>query len=338
MKYNSCSSCCYGHNLRTSFLVISMLFFANSFFAKTQEDAPAKVMTRPVAEKKFSGVYGSNMSKDESLDYSKQSVHEFEVKPLTHDQQFKKGLDTDRYRILIKGWLNYKYKNGFNDNTWASKYFIKALAQMTYSMNGTLPAEDFNQVLEGRKTYFIADSYIKALKVKPEIKYALAKLYAASCIYTRKVKSLKSTLTKIKKIPSDAILYQIQSKDVALYGTGKSKNDAAEKMQDDNVLGNYVGISHGANLYYICASYYDNFMNMPLKEQIQFINTIYSYNPTLMLAPDIKRNFFLFGYIKQLFFPEKAPEALKYCLRGEVNWLILPPLIKQKTEIKESAE
>ncbi|MCP4179544.1 MAG: hypothetical protein GY756_17425 [bacterium] len=334
MKYDRFLTCKKGIKLNVFCLIIFMLFYSNSFFADViKQNEPLNVKNKPATKKKFSGVYGSNLNMGDSFDYSKQNVREFELKPLTHDQQFKKGLDTDRYEILIKGWLNYKYNNDFSDDTWASKYFIKALAQCTYSMNGTLPAKDFNEVLKGRKTYFVANNYIKALKVKPEIKYALNKLYAAACIYSRKVKSLKYSLNKIKKIPSNSILYRIPI--IGENESGVKLENALKKIRAESTLGDYVGTAHGENLYYICASYYDGFMNMPLNQQIQFINTVYSYNPTLMLAPNIKRNYFLYGYIKQLIFPEKTPEALKYCLRGEVNWLILPPTLKQKSEKKE---
>ncbi|HJO95217.1 MAG TPA: hypothetical protein QF753_17605 [Victivallales bacterium] len=341
MRYNRYLLSVCDINIRIFCLFVFSIFIINSMFADSKLNDTGKINNKPSVKKNSSGFDGTSISENDSFDYNKQNTREFEVKHLSHDQQFKTDLDTDRYEILIKAWLNYKYKNRFNDDSWASKYFIKALAQMTYSMNGTLTAENFNNVLEGRKTFFIADSYIKALNVKPEIKYALSKLYAAACIYTRKVKSLKYSLNKMKKIPPDSILYEIPK--LAEFDSGKNKNEnksgktlkqALKKIRAEDTLGDYVGTAHGENLYFICASYYDNFMNLPLDQQVQFLNTVYSYNPTLMRAPDIKRNYYLYGYLKQLIFPEKAPEALKYCLRGQVNWLLLPPSIKQKVNTK----
>lgn len=283
--------------------------------------------------RKSTSVFGYD--KNEVLDYSTQRIGSIGIKQLQTGLQFKTKLTVEQYQILIKGWLNNIYENKFNSKAWALKYFVRALAEFTFSNKGYLSTKDFNSVLDGFENYRVIDTCIAKLELGSRIKYSLAKLFAAGCVYTRfldKDFTLKAT-DIIKKIPKDCVLYHMEEQAEELMQEGKIADIGSDTMlapdnkSSQDQLGNFVGYEHGENLYYICMSHYDNFKDLPLDKQIKIVNQIYSYNPTLMQAPPIKRKGYCWDYFMDYFFPQKNPEVMKYCVRGYVNWVLLPESI-----------
>ena len=287
--------------------------------------------------RKSTSVFGYD--KNEILDYSTQGIGGIDIKPLQTGLQFKTKLTVEQYQILIRGWLNNIYENKFNSKAWALKYFVRALAELTFSNKGYLSTTDFKFVLDGFENYRIIDICIAKLELSSRIKYSLAKLFAAGCVYTRFIdKELTiKTIDVIKKIPKDCVLYHMEEQAEELMQEGKIADIGSDTMLapdntgsqrlDRDQLGNFVGHEHGENLYYICMSHYDNFKDLSLDKQIKIVNQIYSYNPTLMEAPSVKRKEYCWDYFMDYFFPQKNPEVMKYCVRGYVNWILLPESI-----------
>lgn len=288
--------------------------------------------------KKATSVFGYD--ENEVLDYSSQKIGSFDIKPLHNGIQFKTKLAVDQYQILIRGWLNNIYENKFNNKAWVLKYFIRALSELTFSNNGYLSATEFNCVLGGFEYYRKIDDCIEKLEVSSSIKYSLAKLFAAGCVYTRYIGKdiMSESINVIKKIPKDVVLYHMEEQSEELMQEGKiadvggdtmlsPDNKSPNQVSIQDQLGNFIAYDHGENLYYICMSYYDNFKDLPRDRQIKIVNEIYSYNPTLMEAPPIKRKEYLWDYVIDYFYPMKNPEVMKYCVRGYVNWVLLPKSI-----------
>lgn len=288
--------------------------------------------------RKATSVFGYDAN--EILDYNTQTIGSLDIKPLRDGIQFKSKLTVEQYQILIKGWLNSIYDNKFDSNAWALKYFIRALAELVFSNKGYLSAVDFNCVLNGFENYRKLDNCITKLELSSRIKYSLAKLFAAGCVYTRFIddKFTIEAVDIIKKIPTDCVLYHMEEQSEELMQEGKiadigsdtmlapDKKSNSQNFARDQ-LGNFIGYQHGENLYYICMSYYDNFKDLSLEKQIKVVNQIYSYNPTLMEAPSIKTKRYCWDYLIDCFYPKKNPEVMKYCLRGYVNWVLLPESI-----------
>jgi hypothetical protein len=286
--------------------------------------------------RKTTSVFGYD--KNEVLDYSTQGIGSLDIKPLQVGLQFKTKLTVEQYQILIKDWLNNAYDNKFDSKAWVLKYFVRALAEFIFSNKGYLSTTDFNTVLSGFENYRQIDSCITKLELSSPIKYSLAKLFAAGCVYTRFIDKnfILKAMDIIKKIPKDCVLYHMEEQSEELMQEGKIADVGSDTMlSPDNKssnqnltrdqLGNFVGYEHGENLYYICMSHYNNFKDLPLDKQIKIINQIYSYNPTLMEAHPIKRKRYCWDYFMDYFYPKKNPEVMKYCIRAYVNWVLLPP-------------
>jgi hypothetical protein len=284
--------------------------------------------------RKATSVFGYD--ENEILDSSTQKIGPLDIKPLQAGIQFKTRLTVEQYQILIKNWLNSIYNNRFNSKAWALKYFIRGIAELTFSNKGYLSTADFNSILSGFENYRKIDSCIAKLELSSRIKYSLAKLFAAGCIYTRFIDYdfTLNAIEIIKKIPKDCVLYHMEEQSEELMQEGKiadvgsdtmlSPDESSKQNLICDQLGNFVGYEHGENLYYICMSHYDNFKDLPLDKQIKIVNQIYSYNPTLMEAPPIKRKRYCWDYLINYFYPEKNPEVMKYCVRSYVNWVLLP--------------
>ena len=276
---------------------------------------------------------------NEVLDYSTQEIGSFDIKPLQAGVQFKTKLTIEQYQILVKNWLNNIYENKFDSNAWVLKYFVRTLAELAFSSKGYLSVTDFNAVLSGFKNYREINNCITKLELSSPIKYSLAKLFTAGCVYTRFIDrdfTLKA-IDVIKKIPKDCVLYHMEEQSEELMQEGKIADIGSDTMlspdkgMKQNIerdqLGNFIGYEHGENLYYICMSHYSNFKDFSLDKQIKIINKIYSYNPTLMEAPPIKTKMYCWNYFIDYFYPKKNPEVMKYCVRAYVNWVLLPESI-----------
>lgn len=270
------------------------------------------------------------IGKNEVLDYKSQEFEHFDINPISQDMHFKKGLSVVQYDILITGWLNSIYLNKFRNNVWALRYFSRALAEYSYSYNGFLSKDFYFKVIDRYKNYLTIDNELNKVSIATDIKYSLSKLYAVSCIYDEEVSSTSYAISKISKIPQDVILYHMEEQAGELYEEGDfsdtesqdKPNDAKQLEKRD--LGNYVGYEHGENMYYICLAYYPKFKDLTKVNQVKFLDKIYSYNPTIILAPPLKRGTYAWNYLIDWIWPEKNPEVLKYCMKSYVNWVILP--------------
>lgn len=270
------------------------------------------------------------IGKSEVLDYKTQEFDHFDIQPIQQNIQFKKGLSTIQYDILITGWLNSVYLNKFRTNVFALRYFSRGLAEYAYSYNGYISTDFYNKMIIRYKHYLTIDDKIKQLQLTTDIKYSLAKLYAAGCVYDKEITSASYEIDKISKIPKDTILYHMEEQAGELYEEGKFSDAEAQNKPNDaknmgkSDLGNFIGYDHGENLYYICLAYYPNFKDFSKSRQIKLVNDIYSYNPTLMLAPPIQRGPYAWDYLKDWIFPKPNPQLMKYCLKPYSNWVILP--------------
>ncbi len=262
------------------------------------------------------------------IDFNEQNIQYIPLEDLKSDKIFKEGLNPNQYSILIRSWLKEKYPSAFDNNAWSTYYFIRALGENTYSTNGVLRSEIFNNINKGRNEFFKINKTVSDLDVNQEIKYALSKLYAAVCIYVRLDNTLiKNSIVKIKKIPKNSVLFQVASRNnEVFYNPNFSVELKSDKQtfKDDSSLGDYVATDAGENLYYICASYYPIFVSLSEKQQQYILNDIFSYNPTLIDTPSIYERYYFYDYIKNWLFPKKNPPLLKYSLEAHVNWLILP--------------
>ena len=296
----------------------SVATLGNTQSAIGVSSAPSSSGVGKGISRKATSVFGYDPN--EVLDYNTQKIGSFDIKPLEHGIQLKTKLTVEQYQILIKDWLNNIYENKFDSKAWVLMYFVRALAEMTFSNDGYFSTVNFNSVLTGFENYRKIDTCISKLGVSSAVKYSLAKLFAAGCVYTRYVDNAfaAEATDVIKKIPKGVVLYHMEE---------QAENLRQEGKITDEKLENFIGYDHGENLYYICASYYDNFKDLPKDKQIKIINQVYSYNPTLMEAPPIKRKMYFWNYLMDYFYPEKNPEVMKYCVRGYVNWVLLPKSI-----------
>ena len=260
------------------------------------------------------------------------------VEHISSPIKFKKGLFLYEYQDLLREYFLSNYPEIFQSSI-STKYFIRTLAEITYSLNGYLPVDDFNEIVDARDIYLEIGAYIEELEYDETLKAALDELYVLACIYVRIITDPQYPIEKINLIPDDAILVDL-TKQTGLYPVVAEDQDPdylynseAEDQKpdyiDDSDLGTYVGNKPGINLYYICASFYDEFPTLSKNDQIAVLDYIYSFNPTLMLAPSLNVRYNFYDYIRQLFLPPPKPELLKYCLRGDVSWLILPKTIKR---------
>ena len=205
------------------------------------------------------------------------------VKHISKGIDFKEGLTVDGYQILIKGIVE-KRNPDLNTESADSKYFLRALAENTYSLNGYLPKDKFNSIVDARETYLKINVYIDTLNISPEIKKSLKELYIIACIYMQKIQQSEESLQKIKKIPSDGILFELENH---------------KKML---TLGEYTAGMTGENLYYICCAFYNKFTDLPKDKQVEVLDRIYSFNPTLEIASPIIPSYnFLYWFLS--FFP-----------------------------------
>lgn len=323
MRLFVCSICIF------FFGVISILAeISSSTFQTPMSNISAESSAPNPPKRTFITIVG--VGKNEVLDYKSQEFEHFDINPIQQDMQFKKGLSVIQYDILITAWLNSIYLNKFRTQVWALKYFSRGLAEYAYSYNGYISKDFYNQMINRYKHYLILDDELEKLQIPTDIRYSLAKLYAAGCVYAGEITSTSYEIGKISKIPKDSILYHMEEQADELYEEGKFSDAEAQgkpnndKNLEKNDLGNFVGYDHGENLYYICLAYYPKFKDMTKSNQIKLIDNIYSYNPTLMLAPPIKRGNYAWNYLLDWIWPKSNPQLMKYCLRPYVNWVILP--------------
>ena len=254
---------------------------------------------------------------------------------------FTAGLTVDGYQILITNMLAKKYPD-LDVKSADSRYFFRALAENMYSLNGYLSAAKFNSIVDARATYLKIHHYIDTLYINPEIKKSLKQLYIFVCIYMNKIHQSVESLAKIKKIPSNGILFELknyrgQGDPHTLSATWGKNKKLKEKHIGRSSLGEYAAGMRGENLYYICAAFYDQFTDLPKKKQLEVLDQIYSYNPTLQLAPQIIGRYDFFHWVLSLF--QDKPKLLKYCVRGNAGWIILPKTIhfnSDKNSLKRS--
>jgi hypothetical protein len=227
------------------------------------------------------------------------------IKYISDGIDFKEGLTVDKYQILIRNIVEKKNPD-LNPESADSKYFFRALAENLYSLNGYLPANKFNSIVDARAIYLKVNIYIDTLKVKPEIKKSLKQLYIIACIYMQKIRQSEASLQKLKKIPSDSILFELKN------------------YKSMSTLGEYTAGMAGENLYYICCAFYNKFTDLPKEKQMEVLDRIYSFNPTLEIASQIIPHYNFSYWILSILPSKVKPKLLKYCVAGNIGWLILP--------------
>ncbi|MCF7888995.1 MAG: hypothetical protein K9L78_02650 [Victivallales bacterium] len=118
-----------------------------------------------------------------------------------------------------------------------------------------------------------------------------------------------------------------------LQNTGKT-SEVLDKY--GNVLyGNYLRATLGSNLYYICASCYKNFVNLPIETRKKILEYIYSFNITLTESKPIRADNSLYSYILGQINLIKRDPLLKYRLSLDYSWILLPNSINNfETENK----
>ena len=251
-------------------------------------------------------------------------ISEYQIKV-----DFTGGLSVDGYQILIANILVKKYPD-LNTKSADSKYFFRALAENMYSMNGYLSASKFNSIVDARAAYLKIHNYIDTLYISPKIKKPLKKLYIFVCIYMNNIHESEKSLAKIKKIPSDGMLFELknyrgQSAPHTLNSTWGKRKEPNKKYVGISHWGDYAAGMRGENLYYICAAFYDQFIDLPPKKQMEVLDRIYSFNPTVQLAPKILGKYDFFHWVLSLF--KDKPKLLKYYVMGNAGWVILPKTI-----------
>jgi len=238
---------------------------------------------------------------------SQENPNDYLIVPVKHISQgvtFEENLTVNEYQILVEDLLVKEYPN-MDPYSVTSLYFFRALAENVYSLNGYMPPNIFNSIVDDRETFREINIFITNLDIKPAIKTALKRLYVILCIYLHDVRSDKYPVKDLSKIPSNAILYELENQPVSM-------------------LGDFVGGEYGENLYYICGSFYKGFTELPKNIQLKVIEYIYSFNPTLTIAEPIAKKYYFYNYVKDFIIPPKRYELLKYQVRGEATWIILP--------------
>ena len=300
--------CCFTFGNR----IFAFGYFSNdekSFSSSPTKDYGVSISNAP--KKK-----NTDIQKIEYVNYFKEDAGKdisfasnVKINHISKDLDFKEDLTVEKYQTQIKDVLKKKYPD-LNTESIDSMYFFRALAENTYSLDGCLLATTFNTIVDDRATYLKIDEYINTLKIDPKIKKSLKELYIVACIYMRKVKESVQSLKALTKIPSNSVLYKLKDHPVKSFP-----------------LGEYVGGETGENLYYICASFYNRFTELPKKSQQKVLDKIYSFNPTLMIAEPIRANYNFYYWILDSIFPPEKPELLKYCMHPHTAWLILPKTI-----------
>lgn len=281
------------------------------------------------------------------------------IKKISKPFYFKKGLFVTEYRKIIEEKLKKKYPEAFKINT-INNFFFNAAAQYTYSNDGRLDPEFYNMIVDGRKKYFEVKKYIMQLKFHRLIKVGLQYLTARSFIYTHTSKSADKAKKKLAKIPDYPLLYVLNPPDFLIPKNVQNKekdesaernstliNSSYEELQNTgktsevldkygNVLyGNYLRATLGSNLYYICASCYKNFVNLPIETRKKILEYIYSFNITLTESKPIRADNSLYSYILGQINLIKRDPLLKYRLSLDYSWILLPNSINNfETENK----
>jgi hypothetical protein len=249
---------------------------------------------------------------------------------------FKKGLFITEYNKLLREKLIGEYPKAFKSKT-INEFFFKALAQRTYSHDGYLAPDFFNAVVNGRTIYFRVSHFINNAKFDPLIKIALMYLYLQETVYLRNIKDPHIAMETLSKIPVYPVLYMInppeflKNAETELIDRGRLKNKVdyskAEDQFGNPVFGNYINFEMGENLFYICANYYPAFINLPPEEQLKILDIIKSFNSTLTSARPIRADNTLISYLREQFHDIKRDRFLKYRLKSNETWLLLPQSI-----------
>ena len=297
-------------------LLEDRMFSANNTYSSGTQSGSLSLGKKRGSKRIKSKGKGAEASKGKYIDYFKESDrHEdlwnysnVPIKHISKGIDFAEGLSVNEYQILIKDLISKKYPNLRKESA-VSKYFFRALAENIYSLDGYLSAGKYNSIVDARETYFKINSYIDTLNINSEIKKHLKELYVFVCIYMQKVNKSIKTLEKLKKIPQDSVLYEL-------------------KNHQDSPLGDYTAGMTGENLYYICAAFYNKFTELPKEKQVEVLDQIYSFNPTLQIAPPIIGHYNFYHWLLNLLPFASKPQLMKYCLRGNIGWLILPKTIE----------
>ena len=247
--------------------------------------------------------YFKEFEKDEDL----QDYLYVPIKHISSGISFDENLTVHEYQILIRDKVHKMYPD-LHVKSAVSKYFFRALAENLYSLDGYLPADKFNSIVDARETYFKINGYIDTLKIKPDVRRALKELYIFACIYMQKVDESLETLQKLKKIPLNCVVFQ-------------SKNQKASPF------GEYVADKPGESLYYICSAFYSNFTELPKEKQVEVLDQIYSFNPTVRLSPPIIKNYDFYNWILSILPSSNKSKLLRYSVNPYIGWLILPKTI-----------
>ena len=295
------------------------LFFGNMLFSESGSYSSSSTSNKfglgneRGFNKETKGKGGIKASKGKYIDYFKSDSGQQETSlvsnvPIAHVSEgvsLQEGLTVAEYQILVKDYLSKKYTN-LNLESVDSKFFFRAIAENAYSQGGYLSASKLNSIIDARATYLKINEYIDCLDINSDIKKKLKKLYIFACIYMQKVRETVDTLKKIKKIPRGCIVYEL-------------KNYTSMKT-----LGEYTASMAGENLYYICAAFYKDFIRLSKKQQVKVMDEIYAFNPTLQVAPPIIARYNFYYWVMSIFPSNNKSSLLKYCLRGNIEWLILP--------------
>ncbi len=230
---------------------------------------------------------------------------------------YKKGLTIESYNKQIKKQLEKMFPSAFPDKD-AAKYLFKALSENAYSLNGYLGAKTYNSIIDGYNKFFIIHGYVEKLPIHSSIKDALTDRYAQLCIYKRDERFIAGELKKLKRIPDDAILFNITTEI-------DSKEAKSKYIRWDE----FTPASEGANLYYICLNNYKNFKTMSMTDQKKILDEIFSYNPTLTYAGSLKLDYDNFFGVMTNYFKTKKERILKnsvleYRVKYDADWIILP--------------
>jgi hypothetical protein len=264
---------------------------------------------------------------------------------------FKKGLFITDYNRLLREQLIYKYPKAFQ-NKIVNTMFFRALAELTYSNNGRLEAEFFNDVVAGREKYFAIRQHIEKLNFKPLIKKAIMYLYLKNTIYFRDIKDQKVAIETLSKIPKNPVLYIIDPPEFLLRAISEQKSgfissnieSSNENLKysrvtedsDKNLPSNIINFELGDNLYFICSNFYSNFTTLPPEKQLEILKSIYEFNLTLTTTRPIRADYSLLTYLEMQFHDIKKDHFLKYRLKANTTWLLLPSSLNIYKNSKES--
>jgi hypothetical protein len=283
------------------------------------------------------------------------------INKITEPIVLKEGLFVTKYNSLLREKLTKEYPKAFQSKT-ISKYFFKTLAERAYSYNGYLAPNFFNAVVNGRTIFYRIRYYIDSQKFSPLIKKALMYLYLQETVYVRNIKDPRVAIKSLAKIPEYPVLYIIGPPDFLLakikeeeIAKGESKSESKDKSKStkkrkigdinlsdtrqnsskidfsaatdeygNQLEGNFLNFERGNNLYFICATYYKDFSNLPPEKQLKILDLIYSFNSTLTQSRPIRADNSFISYLKMQFNDIQRDQFLKYRLKTNETWLILP--------------